>query len=257
MLGLVNKYRWELWLFLGIPVVAPFVGAGLFVWPFLDMVDDAYRLQSIGAAAMAAILLGVSYVRIRRLERPMLAVFWRYSFAVAVVAAVSFAMLDQLPSRSLTVLAARSAALAVLFPAVQLWFAREASRISLPHAFFLIALTIGGGASLFSLWWGFDVDRIGAYGAAALVGSAVLGVMVAVFGIWGLANFDGLGRESRRRTVLALLALGTISAAVAVVEAHRGDFPGLPVRVGSALLSILIVLGLTYVVRVRRPLATS
>ena len=156
MRRLLNKYRWELWLFIGIPTVAASVGPiGLaYTWEVIAS-DDVWSFSAwhaVSTSAVAAVLLGVSYAKVRRLEGFMLKLFWRYSLAASVVSALGFLAINLL-SRKLWDLSdlgfvyfylrwvLSSLALAVVVGLVRLWFAREASRISLAHAFLVIALS--------------------------------------------------------------------------------------------------------------------
>ena len=167
MRRLLNKYRWELWLFIGIPTVAASVGpVGLaYTWEVIAS-DDGWFFsawRAFSTSVVAAVLLGASYARVRRLEAFMLKLFWRYSLAVSVVSALGFLTIRLLPPLAWPDLSERIPfylylrwllsllSLAVVVGVVRLWFAREASRISLAHAFLVIALSVptAGSSILF------------------------------------------------------------------------------------------------------------
>ena len=90
-------------------------------------------------------------LRVRRLERELLASLWGYSIAVAVIGVVAkiavivvaVAVAD--PEESLTVSSLRVTGIRLFASLPQylalLWFARQLSRVSLTHAFFLVAFT--------------------------------------------------------------------------------------------------------------------
>ncbi len=257
-------------LFIGIPAVA-FIFGTLLAWPVLQLAGDAVpsNLIFICAAVIVVVLTGISYRRVRRLGKAMLAVYWRYSIAASFVAVVGLLVVDLVFTSQLESLEAwrlelvlrfllAYLPLAVVSGLVALWFAREASRISLTHAFFLVALTVGGGASILSLVRG-NWNQLGVYGSATVVGDVILGIAITLFSIWALAHFDVLRRASRRRTVMALLALGVLGAVLRALGlyGYSGDYRGLPITVGVILLFsavfTLIILGLTYLLRVRRP----
>ena len=83
--------------------------------------------------------------------------------------------------------------------------------------------------------------------------------------IWALANFDGMGRRLRRRSLAALLALGVLHAVtspsgvagdvVDYVEVGNYMSAALVAALGLGAVTVftLFVLGLTYLVRVRQP----
>ena len=100
---LLNEYRWELWLFIGIPSVAATVGPiGLaYTWDVIAS-DDGWFFsawRAFSTSVVAAVLLGASYAKVRRLEGFMLKLFWRYSLAASVVSALGFLTISLLPSQ--------------------------------------------------------------------------------------------------------------------------------------------------------------
>ena len=151
---------------------------------------------------------------------------------------------------------------------MRLWFAREASRISLAHAFLVIALSVptAGSSILFllsilAIWTLSPTSRDTSY-AAFQLGVAVLGTVIAVFSVWVLANFESMDRLLRRRSLVALLALGvlhtTVTHARSVVDyVEVGNYMMAALVAAISLLAVtvftLFVLGLTYLVRVRQP----
>lgn len=271
MRRLLNKYRWELWLFIGIPLVASIIVYAYGWTPFGR--DDELRLYGWGAvtgAAAAAILKTASYRWVRQLGRPMLSVFWRFSLGASAVGALVFLIVNLMSpitsgrttDSSFTSLFVVLLVLAGVISLMRLWFAREASRTSLAHAFLLVALTVGAGSSISSVLSLREIDWefLGPYGSGAMVGSVVVAVAMVFLSIWALAHFDGMGRDGRRRAILAVLAISVL-ASIADIGVARdleaGDY-------GSAWLSIailslpsvvftLIILGLVYLVRVRQP----
>ena len=283
MRRLLNKYRWELWLFTGIPTVAASVGPiGLaYTWEVIAS-DDGWFFsawRAFSTSVVAAVLLGASYAKVRRLEGFMLKLFWRYSLAASVVSALGFLTISLLSSQPwdpfdrgfvpfylrwvLSILA-----LAGLVGLVRLWFAREASRISLAHAFLVIALsgsTAGYSILLLPIllaFWTLTPTSRDTSDAALQLPTAVLGTAITVLSIWALANFDGMGRRLRRRSLAALLVLGVLyttdtdaSGVVDYVEAGDYITAALTAALGLTAVTVftLFVLGLTYLLRVRQP----
>ena len=141
MRRLLVTYRWELWLFIAVPTMVLIATFPYRWFPIVEEGSPAF-LQDITRHAVATLLLGAAYSRIRGLGRPLLSLVWRYSLTVAIDSAVAYLdaeLLDDGGSAfrfGLLLTAVRVAGLAVL-----LWFARQASGISLAHAFLLIALT--------------------------------------------------------------------------------------------------------------------
>ena len=266
MRRLLNKYRWELWLFIGIPTVASLIGV-IYDWSGLRWAGDTGWRDSGAATGLAsAVALSVSYPRVRRLGRPMLGVLWRYSIAASVVVGAVWIVSAGLFSGgrlASTDLAYSLAALGGAGLLVRLWFAREVSRISLAHAFLFIALTVATGSLVtpFTIAWSTLREGYDSYVAVAVAGSAAFGIMLVVtitlLSIWALTTFDGLDRTIRRRVIVALLALGTFDAFLIgpvsriALDGYRAIDMAIPLA--AAVVVTLIILGLTYLVRVRRP----
>ena len=283
MRRLLNKYRWELWLFIGIPTVAAFVGPiGLaYAWDAIAS-DDGWSFSAwhaFSTSVVAAVLLGASYAKVRRLEGFMLKLFWRYSLAASVVSALGFLTISLLSSQPWDpsdpgfvyfylrgVLS--SLALAALVGLVRLWFAREGSRSSLAHAFLVIALSGStAGSSIFLLpvllaFWILAPTSRDTSDVALQLGTAVLGTAITVLSVWALANFGIMGLRSRRRSLVALLTLGVLYATViyassAVSYVQESNYLRAALTVALSLLAAtvvtLIILGLTYLLRVRQP----
>ncbi len=267
MRRLLNEYRWELWLFVGIPTVVSLIGV-IYDWSGVRWAGDS-GLRDTGAVTglAAAVLLGLSYPWVRRLGRPMLGVLWRYSIAASVVVGAGWVVIDLLFSGvrlDSTDLGYSLAGLGVAGLLVRLWFAREASRISLAHAFLFIALTVATGSLVtpFTIAWLNVRDGYDLYVAMAVAGSAAFGTMLVVtitlLSIWALTTFDVLDRTIRRRVIITLLALGTFDAflfeRVSNIALH-GPWQAIDLAIFLAgfVIGTLILLGLTYLLRVRRP----
>ena len=156
-------YRWELWLIIGIPAVSVVVRA--LSWPLSDILlsDRVGSLSIVNSSQViinaaelvvgivGLLLLSISYLRVRRLEREFLASLWGYSIAVAVIgivttiAVIVVAVVVADPEESRGVSGLRAAGIQLFASLLQylalLWFARQLSRTSLTHAFFLVAFT--------------------------------------------------------------------------------------------------------------------
>ena len=88
----VLKYRWELWLFVGVPLVVNVTWViessrpELFTLPLSERQDLPYISPR---AILLLLLLGLSYLRVRRLGRPTLALVWAYGVAAVLANALA------------------------------------------------------------------------------------------------------------------------------------------------------------------------
>ena len=294
LLGYFSTYRWELWLLIGIPAVSVVVRV-LFALLIEFLLSDRLVSLSIDNASQVAfnawglvpgivvlILLSVSYLRVRRLERELLASLWGYSIAIAVigvatttvviVAVVAFAD----PEASWRVSSARALGIQLFALLPQylalLWFARQLSRISLTHAFFLVAFT-----SLYlvipitgTLIDGTGAERVRAFYLSMLVGW-VVSLIVALIKVWLLGNFDRRGDRFRKEAIIILAVTVILSdyARVGIGELlgylegpYLTILPWLGLIVGLVffvvgfvinLTGLLATFGVVYLVRVRQP----
>ena len=253
MLRFITAYRWELWL-VGIPCIVAVAG------------------DSFGPLLLAAVVLGVSYVRVRRLERDLLRVAWGYVLVSAVIAAAAaitpVELRDGLLPASWVDLQdppwfspwppswpAMAAGLLAL-----LWFARRASRLSLAHAFFLTGfMFIPVTHVVYTLFVNLGVSPVQPspssdvalfYATWAFVAAAIAAFLLKV---WLLGNFDQRGRRFRGNAVVVHLAIG-----IALPLAGFAAFYIVSPRVYLLLLLCTlacwaVVLALVYLIRVRHP----
>ncbi len=209
----LHRYRWELWLFVGIPFfgVAAQVLLAAVVDGFLDGFDVGVSLllRGIGILAIAT-LLGISYARILRTRQGLFPLIWGYVFISSVIAATveivtGLAIPDDpdVTTVGLYTLGSDLFLFILIFPLL-LWFAWRASRLSLAHAFFLIVVTRAVYISLSVVSMVVQqLQQPSLIGILALV-SMLATVFVA---IWLLGNFEWRSSEFRAQAVLALLAM--------------------------------------------------
>lgn len=285
----IATYRWELWLLLGIPVANRIVlvtAAGAFGYVLDDYTGFAETVSRSGPAAAAGVvsvvLLGVSYLRVRRLGRPFLSLFWGYSLASAAIGVLlEFIGAGVFSARN--VLGSLTAApwpiglwgltMLVLSLPVTLWFARQASRFSLAHAFFLVLVGVlafeGGNVEqeLFGVWWAYELSG-SAFVVSMVSGleSCSIGLVGGVLGAWLLGNFERRGPVFRRRAVYGVLAFygygwlhsGFVVLAIfgwsALDHLEWRILPyGLFISLGAHAMATALNLALVYLVRVRDP----
>ena len=257
-------YRWELWLLLWTPllsVIASVLAFSLYASLYEDRPVPGYVAHAQGAVAslvLAGFLLAF-YKRVRRLERWFLTLVWGYAIWLAAVGALvwlvaaAFAPYDEDSGLLSVSLWTRGRPLAhgvvALLPL--LWFARQASRLSLAHACFLFlvlkayTLTIVVARAL-NLWI-FDVVPVGLLFAMTFASVLGFGFLLA----WLLGNFDVRGIIFRRQAVGWLLAVHAVS----VVWGLPGVTVLLQDRLAFAqfLVDLIFPLALIYLVRTRAP----
>ncbi|MCY4448999.1 MAG: hypothetical protein OXE02_09195 [Chloroflexi bacterium] len=262
-------YRWELWLLLWTPLLS--VIASVLAFSLYASLYDEDRVvpryvsyaQGVAASLVHAGLLAVFYARIRRLEHPFFTLVWGYAIWLAAVGALvwlvaaAFAPYDEdsgLLGVSLWT-RGRSLAHGVVALLPLLWFARQASRLSLAHACFLFlvlkayTLTIVVARAL-NLWI-FDVVPVGLLFAMTFASVLGFGFLLA----WLLGNFDVRGIIFRRQAVGWLLA----AHAVSVVWELQGVTVLLQDRLAFTLfiVDLILPLALIYFVHVRHPEAAQ
>ena len=254
MRRLLATYSWELCLFIAIPAIA-LIATYAYRWSPIVEEGSPDFLQGVIRHAVAALLLGAAYSRVRGLGRPLLSLVWRYSLTVAVVSPVgNLAAWLLWDGRLVSHLGLLVIALGLAELAVRLWFARQASGISLAHAYLLIALTY---ATQFPNAG--DLDHVGTpYGIVLLSAEGIV-LASSLLAVWALAHFDSLDRRMRTRSIVALFALSGLHvvAVEGIVIAAWIAPAGLDavitrlVFLSYGLFRPTLTLGLTYLVRVR------
>ena len=255
------KYRWELLLFIGLPMLSDAAAFEVLSFP-LRIVLLIARTTGVLIPNLAPVTLGIFslhvhafllgilyYLHVRRSGRRTLSLVWPYAFAATAIGAVA-AWAPDLDS-PWEWLAPGAEALAG--GVVLVWFATRASRFSLGHAFLLIGLSTalhgyGTVAIYLSVPW--------TEGNPTYWLVAILAIAQGLLAVRVLAQFD-TDRTLSRNAIIALFALdGTM---LVVLEIVRGTDPA-----AQAALSAVVMLGswaawygvvtlLTYVARSRQP----
>lgn len=231
----LSAYRWELWLVIGIPVVAAIVSYGAQVLiGFVVRPYDGYRLQLealLLSTLPTAALLVLFYARVHRQGRGLLTLLWGYSLWAAIVGMLTFGVQllahtvspttdawEMIPRQVVIGGVAFLLDLGVLF-----WFARQASRRSLMHMCFLVvwaAPALGLGA-----FHPTSADSFLQVYIAMLV-SCVVGLAMMLLQVWMLGNFERRGPLFRRNAVLALVVTVFVSGYAGMLVFGLGDYPG-------------------------------
>ena len=289
LLGYFTTYRWELWLLIGIPAVTGVVSALSFSLSSpllhdrvgsLSLIDSSQVVINAGnlvAGIVGLVLLSVSYLRVRRLGRELLASLWGYSIAVAVIgivttiAVIVVAVAFSDPEPSQLDIGLRATGIRLFSSLLQflalLWFARQLSRVSLTHAFFLVAFT---SLYLFIPVQGSLIDGRSALRAAFLLGwiGGFVGLIVTLIKVWLLGNFDRCGERFRKEAIIILVAvmilseygremigylLGYLEVPYVVVLGFTVGLMMIVIGFVFNLVGLLVLFGSVYLVRVRQP----
>lgn len=277
LLRFIDTYRWELWLIVGIPAAA-WIAFNLVSIPLQLLLDSARtfsNLQLLLGSVVALLLLAVFYGRVRGLGRDFLPLLWGYvlitsaisaiAAVAALIAGVEYSDAPQLTVIGSTLLIYGLAALLQLI--ALLWFSRQASKLSLTHAFFLVA--IASPTLLGSMPGSQSAENFASVLALFLAGGAIA-LVVALFKVWLLGNFDLRGSGFRRNAVVGFVTAVVLSGlATVVIDAAVGSGEGtysdtLPLlgvvsglaafiaTTGLYLLTLFILFAIVYLVRARQ-----
>ncbi len=245
----MRKYGWPIVLFMGVPFTATIAriaysmafDSGFFSY-------DSLLLPIVLRSLTTAMLLGILYQWVRSDERATLSLVWNCTLMIAIVTVLvsGIPILAGYDSLVSTLALLTLGALVGLVPL--LWFARQASRLSLAHAFFLAAVV--GGLTLYD-----DYDY--------LPFRWLWGLATSVLAVWLLANFDLRGHAFRRRSAVVVVALAGVGFLPLGLAVSRGGevaaffFPVVAFSFLVVAFFFLLPLLLVYLVRVRQPAAES
>jgi len=261
LLNRVREYRWELWLFIGVPLVATIAGSLASV-PVALYLSDSYIWPNLTSSITRFALLAISYRWVRRLERTILRLLWQYLLVVAVLSIAFNVIREELyesfsqesattlmPYIWLSVLGQIVAGLAILA-----WFARRASGDGFHKALVLIGVVAFSGIN-FS-----NVVFYGSWSSAGLViAQLVLSLAIiplTLVPIWALKRVDS-GTPIPRKVIFILFTAAWLSWLLqypAFIGLSWWSWLGATV-ITSTLQIVLyaILIGVAYLIRVRLP----
>ena len=215
--SLAARYRWELLLVIGIPLAADVVAGLMTLRPEMFSFLPHWLLRSL-PGFFFVLLLGLSYLRVRLLGRRTLSLVWAY--ALTAMAAVSVArwiaielviVPGHLELNSQTDLLLQRAPPMLATLTALGWFGRQASKMSLGHAFLLVGISVvvtkHFSSTQFLLFlasdsmWGVSLSDLHAW----LASLALIGVL-SLLAIRALRRFDSADSGDRRRMILQLTA---------------------------------------------------
>ena len=272
IVGMLFKYRWELLLFIGIPLASDLITA--VAVGFLNILLGFLFHASL---FVHLVLMLLFYLRVRRLRRTTLTVVWGYGVAaIAVLIVVNIPLLswiaEHLFERPTTIssitywlLIAPIVSLATL-----VWFARRASRTSVSHGFLLVALSPALGGSIAAGYLAEAAGVIPVFDLARSV-TTMIPLMIIRFGLACLAivvlsQFDTASSRMRILSIAALICVVALSEVAEVVSyvGHIGDslvWTNLAIsiisNIGGSVMYFGIAFALVYLVRARNPNASE
>ncbi len=250
----MRKYRWPFVLFIGVLFVAEI--SRVFTANVYDLSrssnPDSHELSLWipGVTSLVTVLLlGVLYLRVRNVEPAILRLVWGCTLALVAMRAPLYlgAVLagygDSLPQ----VLWVHTFDSVLSLPLL-LWFARQASKLSLAHAFFLVFII--GGLTLPAL-----PESLPSYF------DCLWRLAASVVAVWLLSDFEARGPRFRRfatATVVAGSALFYLELYLGSVFHPVGSLIVLrwfPLQSVIAYLLFPLQFALIYLLRVRKPAA--
>lgn len=253
MLRFIVAYRWELWLLLA-PLLAGILASfsavlaafaydsGALGWP------NVAAFVIVGNLVLIALLLPF-YGRVRGLGRRFLSLVWGCALGLAIVDFVVVLVIAALRPDLDSSFSAWTWTLIWTLPLIMqlplmLWFAREASRLSLTHALFLYLIMERSTLTETAIRTQdpFQMLLVLVLFYAVYLGAGLLFA-------WLLGNFE------RRSAVFRQRAVGLMIAAYVVVPTVEADGRILWLSLPFLLISFALPLALIYLVRVREPVA--
>lgn len=249
----MRKYGWPIVLFMVVPLTANIVRpADYYALDSGFLSYDSFLMPAVLQGLTAAILLGVLYLWVRSDERATLRLVWSCTLMLAITTALVYLSAMLAGYDSLASMAVVGTLNVLVDFVLLLWFARQASRLGLAHAFFFVIAA--GGLTLHNYYY-----------YLPLYFGWLLGLATSVLAVWLLANFDLRGHTFQRRSAIVVVALTGLTGVGYLrfaLDASREAavmasffLPMyvffLPVYVTFFLLLLLPLL--VYLVRVRQP----
>lgn len=255
VLNKVRDYRWELWLFFGVPVTADLLALAIrVVFAPLEHLPSRWYYFSLDLPDIVAItgVLAVSYLRVRHLKSPLLRLLWHYSFVGLVTWTVSLLAITILvsPYERLAHIAFRTSLVTFLSipidTLISVWFARRASRGGFKYALVFLGILALPVIPAYSFWiWG------GRYAVWT-----VLSVMLTLVAVWVLRRADsgGVINKGAIATLFSAALLSVVASYLVFphtrfVLTQWSIFTG--VVIAGLVAHYVVAVGLSYVMRAR------
>ena len=273
----LSTYRWEVWFFLGVPVI---IGAVRQLVRWLVHFDSNtwYHGSDLAIGALGLALLAAAFPLVRRRGRQLLILLWALELVTrgASIALKGFDLTRGEQPAGIQLFTIHTVGDLHYFSTVSawvgvialVWFARQASRISTAHAFLLVGLSFATPSfSLQSFVFQSLSGYVGLFAAIYLIST----IAVNILALWTMVHFESRGVAFRRVAIAGLFGMALWSSffgiyayfpVLAVVQGYRlleqlfEDWSAIGMEMlGLALLFglyNLLPLPLIYLVRVRR-----
>ena len=267
-----SRHRWELVLFLGIPLIVEICTLALIyvtlVWDNVLWLVSLSVINSALPSVLLLVLLGIAYPQVRRVERNALAIVWLYTLIVAVFT-LATDFLFQYDAIADRVLSSSFYWVFIWIPplisfVMLLWFARLASRINLKYGYMLVALSpfVSNISNILIIPWQFlpsagfmraILDPIyNELNVAILLLRTVLGVLIASLSVRVLGDFDSFSSGQRKFWIAVLVLVGaTWTGLEATNLLFDNHVYGVAVNVAWFLLYHGLAFGLIYILDLR------
>ena len=203
LVHLASRYRWELMLFIGIPLVEQ--ASWWLLTHALGNFNITFDVDSLPSYIapflnLSLVLLCLLYFRVRRLGRSTLSLLWTFAFVYEAVATTTYLVFDVTDSERWSVVSTSWWSIGVAFllsTLVLVWFARQASRISFNHALVLIGLAFAlDGSGLLMP----NLIRAGFEGGQVAWDIVFIVLALNLFAVWVLSRLD-VPRESHEMDI--------------------------------------------------------
>ena len=211
------------------------------------------------------VLHSVSYLFVRRLEHQVLSHLWLYAIitgAIAIVSRLVFAAFDSFTDGMYSWLFVISILLSITNIAPLVWFARRVSAITFGHSLLFIGLVVAieSPGTIIPLNFLYPSTVSVPY-FSALVGLAVVHVIVKGTAVWLLVNHAAFASSTRNLLMLVSLfiLMGGLQLGVSVgFNDPFVDRMSLLINILTGIGQLIVQYGvaalIAYVVRVREPL---
>ena len=268
------EHRWELWLFLGLPVAAWLIsllgyeiveqvhGEGA-LYGIVNRPDPGWILWYVLLYPMAGlVLLAISYWRVRQLERELLRMTWRFFLLILGIEILRYVVVlasiadNTIQSGGLETPFSLSVGIAlfVIQAGLLVWFVRRVSRRGLDKALILIGISAHSYLSISTI-----ASYIFTYRQEYRISQFVIllvGLSLTLVAVWALRRGD-TDKTLRHKGIAMLFVAAFLSLILSYSVREGGHWAARP---GDAALLATIQVGIyvaviiaAYVVRVRVP----
>ena len=211
----LSTYRWEVWLFLGVPVI---VGAARQLVRWLVHFDSStwYHGSDLAIGALGLALLAAAFPLVLRRGRQLLVLLWGFELVTrgTSIALKGFDLTRGEPPAGVQLFTIHTVGDLHYFSTVSawvgvlalVWFARQASRISTAHAFLFVGLSFATSSfSLQSFVFESSSGYVDLFAAIYLISA----IAVNILALWAMVHL-----ESKRMAFPVTATVGLFGMAI-------------------------------------------